>query len=296
MLVYRGNVPEELALDLPTLEGSYAFPIKFGYASVGRVVAAGDRAGEIGVGDLVFVHHPHQDEYVVPAARVVRLPADLPPERGVFLANVETAVNVVLDAHPRLDETVAVFGQGVVGLLVTQLLRRAGARVIAIEPIELRRRLASVCGADAAIRPDQAHALVMGRTSERGADIVIEVSGAAAALQEAIEARPGSHRRHGDRRHSLPSAPALALRVRAAIPADQHPDTSQNCWPPAPRRRRQPSARNARANSPGPTQLPIALMKASTTTATMRMVSRPVAVSMTGRLATPARVAAPGAR
>ena len=41
MLVYRGQVPPELALDLPTLRGSFAFPIKYGYASVGRVVETG---------------------------------------------------------------------------------------------------------------------------------------------------------------------------------------------------------------------------------------------------------------
>ena len=46
------------------------------------------------------------------------------------MANLETALNVVLDAAPRLGERVAVFGQGVVGLLVTQLLRRAGAEPV----------------------------------------------------------------------------------------------------------------------------------------------------------------------
>src|SRR5438270_2334332 len=37
MLVYRGEVPRELGLDLPTLRGSFDFPIKYGYATVGRV-------------------------------------------------------------------------------------------------------------------------------------------------------------------------------------------------------------------------------------------------------------------
>ena len=40
MLVYRGEVDADLALDLPTLAGGYGFPVKFGYASVGRVVVA----------------------------------------------------------------------------------------------------------------------------------------------------------------------------------------------------------------------------------------------------------------
>jgi 2-desacetyl-2-hydroxyethyl bacteriochlorophyllide A dehydrogenase len=187
MLVFRGEVPADLALDLPTLAGSYAFPIKFGYASVGRVVEVGAGAA-FTPGDLVFVHHPHQQEYVVSASAAVRLPPRLPPELGVFLANCETALNVVLDAHPRLGEEVAVFGQGVVGLLVTQLLNLAGARVTAVEPIALRRELALRCGAEEAVTPDEALARIATRTNGRGADVVIEASGNASALQLAIGA------------------------------------------------------------------------------------------------------------
>src|SRR5262249_27056408 len=123
MLVYRGQVPDGLELDLPTLRGSFAFPIKYGYASVGRISAVGSEVHQHAPGDLIFVHHPHQSAYVVPAALPIRLPDGLTPEHGVFLANVETALNVVLDAAPRLGERVAVFGQGIVGLLISQLLR-----------------------------------------------------------------------------------------------------------------------------------------------------------------------------
>jgi 2-desacetyl-2-hydroxyethyl bacteriochlorophyllide A dehydrogenase len=187
MLVFRGEAPQDLALDLPTLAGSYAFPIKFGYASVGRVVATGAGVADLTPGDHVFVHHPHQQEYVVSAAAAARLPPRLPPELGVFLASCETALNVVLDAHPRLEEEVVVIGQGVVGLLVTQLLQRAGASVTAVEPLALRRALALRCGADEAVAPGDAPGRIAMRTNGRGADIVIEASGNARALQLAID-------------------------------------------------------------------------------------------------------------
>src|SRR5207237_9606138 len=100
---------------------------------------------------------------------VRRLPASAAPEQGVFLANLETAINVVLDAKPRLGEVVAVFGQGVVGLLVTQLLRRSGARVVAVAPSPLRRSFAERCGAEAALAPGDG-ALLRSLTGGRGAD------------------------------------------------------------------------------------------------------------------------------
>jgi 2-desacetyl-2-hydroxyethyl bacteriochlorophyllide A dehydrogenase len=179
MLVFRGLVPDGLELDLPTLRGSFKFPIKYGYASVGRVVEAGRDVSCLAIGAAVFVHHPHQSTYVVPATMPVRLPDGLDPLLGVFLANVETAANIVLDAAPRLGERVAVFGQGVVGLLITQLLRRTGvSQIVVVEPVAQRRQLALKVGADVALEPGGAVADV---------DLAIEASGSAVALDAALE-------------------------------------------------------------------------------------------------------------
>ncbi len=115
MLVYRGEVAPNLDLDLPTLRGGFGFPIKYGYASVGRVAARGPAVRGLAEGDLVFALHPHQTAYVVPARYTLKLPASLAPEAGVFAANLETAVNVLLDAPVRLAEAAVIFGQGVVG-------------------------------------------------------------------------------------------------------------------------------------------------------------------------------------
>ncbi len=189
MLVYRGQVPADLPLDLPTLAGSFAFPVKYGYASAGEVEAVGANVESLHPGDLVFTLHPHQDRYVVPAAMPVRLPEGTPTEAAVFLANLETAVNVMLDANVRFGETVVIFGQGVIGLLITMLARRSGAaQVVTVDPIEQRRERALGSGAGAAFSPDGDLAgRIRDLTSGRGADVAIEVSGAPAALQQAID-------------------------------------------------------------------------------------------------------------
>ena len=188
LLVYRGQVPRDLPPDPPTIGGDFSFPVKFGYASVGRVVEAGSRVA-LGVGDLVFAHHPHQTEYVVPADFPIRLPASVPPEVAVFSANLETAVTVTLDAHPRLGEAVVVMGQGVVGLLITMLLRRVGAGPIVTVDAHPRRREASLsAGADHALGLDADLVdRVLELTGGRGFDVAVEASGSPGALQTCID-------------------------------------------------------------------------------------------------------------
>ena len=188
MLVYRGEAPEDLPLDLPTFAGGFPFPIKHGYACAGRVLDTGPDIEGLSPGDPVFAHHPHQDFFTVPADFPVRLPRDLDPLRAVFFANMETALNVVHDAHARLGETALVFGQGVVGLLVTRLLGMSGIRVLAVEPVPRRRELALKMGADAAFGPEEGLGERVTRATDgRGADVAVEVSGSGAALAAAVE-------------------------------------------------------------------------------------------------------------
>jgi 2-desacetyl-2-hydroxyethyl bacteriochlorophyllide A dehydrogenase len=188
MLVYRGEVPQDLPLDLPTFAGSYDFPIKYGYATVGRILDTGPGVGHFTPGDPVFVHHPHQEVFVVPARMPVRLPDDLDPVLGVFGANLETALNIVHDTPVRLGETALVFGQGVVGLLVALLSKSAGAeQVLVVDPLEERRRRAVDAGADGACGPEGLKERVAGITGGRGADVAIETSGSGVALQSAID-------------------------------------------------------------------------------------------------------------
>jgi len=188
MLVYRGEVPEDLTLDLPTLVGSYGFPIKYGYALAGRVLDVGPDVESLATGDPVFVHHPHQDVFLVSAETPVRLPDDLDPLLGVFVANLETALNVVHDTPLRLGETALVLGQGVIGQLLTRLLALSGVGVLAVDPLKKRRLLALAGGAYAAFEPGEDLGVrVAEATAGRGADVAVEASGSGVALQAAIE-------------------------------------------------------------------------------------------------------------
>src|SRR5262245_4313592 len=88
-LAVQGGVPpsEYQRMRAPFQSGDFPAPVKYGYASVGRI--------EDGPEDLrdrdVFVLFPHQTRYVVPATAVHVLPAAVPAKRAVLAANLETA-------------------------------------------------------------------------------------------------------------------------------------------------------------------------------------------------------------
>jgi len=130
MLVYRGEVLQDLRLDLPTLVGSYAFPIKYGYAAAGYVLDTGPDVDHLSAGDTVFTHHPHQEVFLVPARMPVRLRDDLDPELGVFAANLETALNIVHDTPVRLGETVLIFEEPTLRVRMSAAATRRASRLL----------------------------------------------------------------------------------------------------------------------------------------------------------------------
>jgi threonine dehydrogenase-like Zn-dependent dehydrogenase len=116
------------------------------------------------------------------------MPDGADPVIGIFSHLGAIALNGVQDAAPRLGETVAVFGLGALGQMVAMMARKSGARVVAIDVQETRLAMAKSLGADVtlhAIRDKPAEA-IKALTGGRGADVCIEVSGVASALQEAI--------------------------------------------------------------------------------------------------------------
>src|SRR5258705_1750211 len=119
-LVAFGRVPasEYERMRAPLTAGAFPFPVKYGYATVGRVEAGGTP------GQLVFALHPHQDEFTIPATMAVPVPAAVPPARAVLAANMETALNALWDGAPGPADRIAVVGGGIVGLLIARLCTR----------------------------------------------------------------------------------------------------------------------------------------------------------------------------
>jgi 2-desacetyl-2-hydroxyethyl bacteriochlorophyllide A dehydrogenase len=183
LLAYRGEVDPDLPLDetLGALAGTFAYPFRYGYSAVGRVVRP---AGPFREGQRVFAFHPHQDRFVTDVGDAVAVD-DLDPRAATLYPMVETALQVALDAAPRLGETVVVAGLGAVGILVAALLARTGAVILGSEPEPSRRAAAAAFGVRA-VDPDAAAEVVAAETGGRGADLVVEASGNPKALAAAL--------------------------------------------------------------------------------------------------------------
>jgi threonine dehydrogenase-like Zn-dependent dehydrogenase len=141
---------------------------------------------------LVFAFQPHASHFVASPSALLELPRDLEPHEGVFLASAETAVNIVQDAAPILGERALVLGQGVVGLLVTSLLRDFPLESLVTADRYARRRTASsALGVSGVLDPGEpdfsSRALSYAGAERAGFDLSVELTGSPAALDAAIE-------------------------------------------------------------------------------------------------------------
>jgi 2-desacetyl-2-hydroxyethyl bacteriochlorophyllide A dehydrogenase len=194
--MYRGTNPylskrwdSEAALFLPG-QVTLSYPVEaWGYSEVGEIDALGDGATGLQVGEVVWGAWSHRSHAVLPAEALLDqvLPAGLDPVVGTFDRVGAVALNAVLASGACIGETVVVFGLGVIGLLATQLLGCQGLDVIAVDTAPHRLELARKFGATplSAQHGDLAIA-VRDLTQGRGADRVIELTGAYPALHQAI--------------------------------------------------------------------------------------------------------------
>ncbi|MBI3015498.1 MAG: zinc-binding dehydrogenase [Candidatus Tectomicrobia bacterium] len=164
-------------------------PFPMGHEICGEVVEApadsGFRAGDrvayfhYSTGHIAGSHYPgcFAEAVLLPVQAIAKVDSTIPDLEIPALQPLSSCVQLVREAKIQLGETAAIFGQGVMGLNITQLCRLAGAgRVIGIDVREQCLKMSRELGADVTInatKEDPVQA-ILDLTEGRGADVVFE--------------------------------------------------------------------------------------------------------------------------
>jgi predicted dehydrogenase/threonine dehydrogenase-like Zn-dependent dehydrogenase len=127
-------------------------PAPLGYSAAGIVEAVGSAVTRFRVGDRAAVGGAewafHAEYVAVPELLAARVPDGVENWEAAYTTIASIALQAVRQLQPTLGERVLVMGQGLVGLLVTAILRANGVRVIAADLAQTRRSFAEQLGAE----------------------------------------------------------------------------------------------------------------------------------------------------
>ena len=160
-----------------------------GNTTVGSVIEVGSDVSHLKEGDRVYLYGGFKS--VHQGSHFKQLTDGLIPEAACCIDPADFAMAAVRDGNVRIGERVIVSGMGAIGLFAVQFARLSGAvDLVAVDPIEARRKLALQHGATKVVDPNEIDDLGMASRQwfHDGADVVIEASGSYAALNQAIRA------------------------------------------------------------------------------------------------------------
>jgi threonine dehydrogenase-like Zn-dependent dehydrogenase len=209
----------ELA-NLHDVRSDVKYPTRTGYASVGRVLALGSGIRDFAVGDRVLYAGKHASVQVAqhgenhPWCRLYPVPATLDPTDAVYTWLLRISLTAIRVAPPEIDDTVAVFGLGLVGNLAAQVYQAMGLRVICLDPLPERCELARKVGLREVLclPPTEHVAALLERTGGAGVHIAVDAAGHPSVLRNCVAA-------------AALFGTVLSLGTpRVNVPADQSPD------------------------------------------------------------------------
>jgi 2-desacetyl-2-hydroxyethyl bacteriochlorophyllide A dehydrogenase len=176
-------------MNLPNTSGG--FPFRPGYCGVGRVIEIGEGVEEASVGDRVLTEFSgHRSHAIQNAADLAVVEDDrIEDLEAAFVVIAAMGLQGVRKVRLELGESAMVIGLGLLGIFATQLARLDGAIPVLVSDFDPKRRdLALALGADHAFSPDEENLSqrIGDLTHGNGPDAIVEVTGSAAALQDAL--------------------------------------------------------------------------------------------------------------
>ncbi len=169
-----------------------------GYTTAGRVLATGPGVRGFEEGDRMLAFGNHASHVLVDLndsqewrSHPDRIPDGVSDEQACFAVLGDVALHGVRRAGLQIDESVAVFGAGVVGQLTLQFVRLSGAYpIVSVDLVAARLEVARASGATDAVDASQGDAVagVFGATGGAGAETVFHCSANPQLLQTTLEA------------------------------------------------------------------------------------------------------------
>ncbi|ELY4227457.1 zinc-binding alcohol dehydrogenase [Cronobacter sakazakii] len=165
---------------------------QLGNMVVGEIIERGARVTDYAVGDMVCTYGPLMETVIVNAVdnyKLRKMPQGGSWKNAVCYDPAQFAMSGVRDGNVRVGDFVVVVGLGAIGQIAVQLAKKAGASVvIGVDPIEHRCAIARRHGGDTTFNPIGADIglEIKKLTGKQGADVIIETSGNADALQAAL--------------------------------------------------------------------------------------------------------------
>ena len=182
------------ATELACLAGSetswFRFPQQLGYCAAGQVLAVGEAVSGVKAGDTVLTLSPHASHALVHRDQVrARVPAGMDLTLAVFANLAFVSMTALRISSAELGDHVAVIGLGLVGNLAAQLFQAQGSQVIGIDRLASRLELARRSGVESVVDASAEDSILAVRrmTDGRGAEVVVEATGAALAAFEGMQ-------------------------------------------------------------------------------------------------------------
>jgi NADPH2:quinone reductase len=166
-------------------------PQNIGYSMIASVVDVGEGVSDYKVGDLVAATAQHASHLILDEKVVTPAPKGIDMEQAAFFILAHTAMYGIRRSKIQLGEPVVVLGQGMVGSLVAQLAKLAGACPVIVTDVDDNRlEHSKAMGVDYAINtkthPDELKK-VIDSLGMGGVPVVLEATGAREPLETAFE-------------------------------------------------------------------------------------------------------------
>lgn len=178
------------------LKPGVTFPVRPGYAMIGRILQKGAALTDYEVDERVYYLGNHASVLRYSGNGVeqwnhfFKVPEGLDPLEAPLVCMIGIALTGPNDSEVKIGDSVAVFGLGVVGLLTALLYQINGARVIGLDPVASRCELAKELGISevVACAPAEQAEAVKALTQGLGADITVDAVGQSGVILTAIQA------------------------------------------------------------------------------------------------------------